>query len=124
MGNELERYITDEELEALMRPTDVARGLPGRAYTDPGFWALECRDYFASRWMACTHASEISEPGDVIPISIGGYELVVTRDLQGAVHAFHNICAHRGMRVVSEKLQGQSRFVALGMPGHTTCTVN
>ena len=107
MGNEIHQYISENELAALMQPTDVAKGLSGPAYTDQGFWELERRDYFSSRWMACTHGSAISEPGDVMPVSIGGFELIVSRDFDGVVHAFHNICAHRGMRVVDSKQQGQ-----------------
>ena len=108
MGNELYQYISEAQIESLKQAPEIATGLPGRAYTDPGFWALERRDYFASRWMACSHACELTAPGDVVPVSIAGYELILSKDADGVIRAFHNLCAHRGMRVLDAKKTGQT----------------
>ena len=93
-------FLSSEAIDAVYRPVEQAQGLPGNVYTDPAFWELERERYFSRTWMACAFLNDVPEPGDVFPVSIGGWELVVTRDSQGEVHVFHNICVHRGMQVV------------------------
>ena len=93
-------FLSNEAIDAVYQPVERAQGLPGTVYTDPAFWELERERYFSRTWMACAFLNDVPEPGDVFPVSIGGWELVVTRDAAGEVHVFHNICAHRGMQVV------------------------
>ena len=96
----VEDFVSDEAIAGLYRPVEDAEGLPGNVYTDPAFWELEREHYFSRTWMACAFLNDVPEPGDVYPVSVGGWELLVTRDANRAVHVFHNLCAHRGMRVV------------------------
>jgi choline monooxygenase len=98
----LENFVSDAEIEALYRPTAEARGLPAQAYVDEAFWQLERETLFPTTWMACAFEGDVAEPGDVCPISIAGWELILTRGQDGAVNVFHNVCAHRAMRVVDE----------------------
>ena len=39
-------------------------------------------------------------PGDAKPITLAGWELIVARNQNNEVNVFHNVCAHRGMRVL------------------------
>ncbi|SHL23850.1 MAG: aromatic ring-hydroxylating dioxygenase subunit alpha [Paraburkholderia sp.] len=89
--------------EMVERPTSIAEGLPGRAYYDGDFYQLERERLFARGWMAVGFASDIPKPGDMEPITIAEWELVMVRGQDGIVRCFHNICRHRGMRVVKEK---------------------
>ena len=107
MPPNISQFISHDQITALNRPTASATGLPGTVYTDKDFWELERRDYFPSRWMACAHESDLPAPGDVMPVTIGGYELILTRDQDDLIHAFYNVCAHRGMRVLKSKQSGQ-----------------
>ena len=116
MGNELYQYINAAQIESLHQPTAIATGLPGAAYTEQGFWELERQDYFPSRWMACAHACELEAPGGVMPVSIAGFELILTKDTDGVIRAFHNMCAHRGMRVLDTK---QCEQTTLRCPWHS-----
>lgn len=36
------------------------------------------------------------------PIDIGGAPLIVVHERDGIVRAFHNVCRHRGARLVTE----------------------
>ncbi len=114
-GYELGEFVSDTQIEALNRPTASAVGLPGAAYTEAGFWELERQDYFPSRWMACAHECDLTAPGDAMPVSIAGFDLLLTRDSDGAIRAFHNVCAHRGMRVLDTRQSGLS---SLRCPWH------
>ena len=104
----LESFISEADIEALYRPTGEARGLPASAYVDEEFWHLERKKLFPRTWMACAYESDVPEPGDVCPLSIAGWELILTRDREGVVNVFHNVCAHRAMRVVDEPCKGAS----------------
>ena len=100
--NDIPCVLTSEELASLRKPTSDAQGLPGRAYFDEGFYETERRDVFASGWMAVGFASDIPKFGDVVPVSVAGWELVLVRGRDGVIQCFHNVCRHRGMKVVGQ----------------------
>ena len=97
--------ITIDELrqarEGLARPTHLAEGLPGHFY-GPSFFALEQETLFASSWCAVSVASALPNPGDVLPIDLVGWPIILVRGRDNEVRAFHNICRHRAMRPVAE----------------------
>ena len=107
----LENYINNAQIQSLNQPTVTATGLPGSAYTDAGFWELERRHYFSPRWMACAHECDLATPGEALPVSIAGYELILTRGDDNVVRAVHNVCAHRAMSVLNEKRSGISTML-------------
>ena len=41
-------------------------------------------------------ARDVSETGDISPVTLAGQPLVMTRAEDGNIRAFHNICRHRG----------------------------
>ena len=94
--------IPESTAAALDQPTGTALGLPGRAYFDAGFYESERKSIFAAGWMTVGFASQVPKPGDVAPISIAGWELVMVRGRDGGIQVFHNVCRHRGMKVVGK----------------------
>lgn len=98
--------IVDDMLEAVSRPVERAVGLPGRAFSDPEFLALENERLFPRCWVAAGAASDIPEPGDARPVEVAGMPLVLVRGRDGAIAAFHNVCRHRAMTVVTEPCKG------------------
>ncbi|MBV9858611.1 MAG: aromatic ring-hydroxylating dioxygenase subunit alpha [Alphaproteobacteria bacterium] len=101
------RSYTDHFGHARLARVDAdlgqARGLPGAAYTDPAIWDLEHRTIFRRQWFAVGFASDIPTPGDFMPIRTAGWEILAIRGHDGVVRAFHNVCRHRGTRLVHEK---------------------
>jgi len=102
---DLESVVADM-LEDVSRPTAQARGMPGLAFHDPAFLEMENRRLFPRCWVAAGAASDIPEPGDAHPVTVAGLPLVLLRDRDGAIRAFHNVCRHRAMTVVSEPCKG------------------
>lgn len=99
----LHGQLSSEDVAALDRPTNLAEGLPGRVFTAPDFFDLEAKRLFGRDWVAVGFGADVPNPGDVAPISIAGWELLLVRNTDGKVNCFHNICRHRGMKLVSEK---------------------
>lgn len=90
------------DFSAVRRPLGEARGLPNAVYTDPAYHRHEMARVLHGGWACLASASEVPDPGDVKPIEFGGAPLVLLRDREGVVRVFHNVCRHRGARLVQE----------------------
>ena len=75
--------------------------LPARYYTDPGLFQKEIERFFAGRWFCAGRADAIPNPGDYFLREIAGESLILTRDAEGGIRAFYNVCRHRGTRLCS-----------------------
>ena len=51
-------------------------------------------------WNAACPAEELAGPGDYRLVEIAGDSLIVVRGQDGRVRAHHNVCRHRGTRLV------------------------
>jgi choline monooxygenase len=89
-------------LPELEQPVAQAKGLPAFVYSSPEWFEAERKAIFAKGWMAVAFMSDVPEPGSIAPIEIAGWSLLVTRARDNEVRVFHNICPHRGMRLVGE----------------------
>jgi nitrite reductase/ring-hydroxylating ferredoxin subunit len=75
-------------------------GLPRRFYVSSDLHELERQQVFGRAWQYALHEDEIREPGSWALAKIGEYEVIVSRDFDGKLHAMRNVCAHRGARIV------------------------
>ncbi len=75
---------------------------PGRYYYDPAIYAREQERIFARMWIYAGHISSLPAPGDYRVVQLAGESVIVVRDRQGELHAFLNVCRHRGSRLCSE----------------------
>jgi choline monooxygenase len=101
--------LSGDDIRGLERPTRTATGLPGRAYYDEFFYQAERKHVFAASWTGVGFGSDVPNPGDVKPVSVAGYELLLVRGKDGQVNVYHNICRHRGMKLV--KAAGNVRSI-------------
>jgi phenylpropionate dioxygenase-like ring-hydroxylating dioxygenase large terminal subunit len=76
------------------------RGLPGWAYHSAALFELERTDLFLTHWQIAGHVNDVPAPGDWIAFDLLGERAVIMRGRDGIVRAFHNLCRHRGARVV------------------------
>ncbi len=96
-------------------PQDV-RGLApdrvvdNRVYRDPAVYEREVRHVFGDSWIFACHASEVAAVGDFVASSHAGSPILVTRDHEGRVRAYLNVCRHRGCRVVMQDKGHASAF--------------
>ncbi|HSL12568.1 MAG TPA: aromatic ring-hydroxylating dioxygenase subunit alpha [Actinomycetota bacterium] len=83
-------------------------GLTAAQYTDPEIFELERERIFDRQWFCVGRSEELPEPGSFVQRDVPGDSLLLTRDLDGRVHAFYNVCRHRGSVLVEEE-RGQVR---------------
>jgi phenylpropionate dioxygenase-like ring-hydroxylating dioxygenase large terminal subunit len=75
-------------------------GLPSHLYTSREVLEIERKEIFGKTWQFAVHESDISSPGSYALARLGEFEVIVTRDLDGQVHAMRNVCLHRGATLI------------------------
>jgi choline monooxygenase len=82
----------------------LARGytLPADWYIDPGVLRLEHDRIFRHVWQYAGRLDQVTQPGDFFTYRAGIVPVVVTRDREGELRGFVNVCRHRGSEVVRE----------------------
>jgi choline monooxygenase len=84
--------------------------LDAAVYRDPERYEQERRKVLAPTWQIVCRSSELEAPGDHVVWEGQGESIVVSRRREGGVSAFHNVCQHRGARIVKESGKGARRF--------------
>ncbi len=78
-------------------------GLPAKSYIDENFWKKECETVLSDGWLFVGFAHELKNPGDVNPIFIANKPILLVRNNNNEITAFHNVCSHRCLKLVDEK---------------------
>ena len=80
-------------------------------YRDPVRFELKRERVLATHWLLAGRSQQIAEPGDWLTYEGHGEIVVVTRQPDGSLAAFHNVCQHRGPAIVGEAVGcGARRF--------------
>jgi phenylpropionate dioxygenase-like ring-hydroxylating dioxygenase large terminal subunit len=76
--------------------------VPVESYVSPGYFELEREHVFRKSWLLFCHVNEIPQPGDfkVKDVAVFGTSIIAVRGSDGVVRAFHNVCRHRGSRLI------------------------
>lgn len=82
----------------------IARRRPGYSLEAPFYQSQEIFDLdmeviFGGTWIYVGCEPDIPEPGDYFTVPIGKTSIVVARDDDMSITAFHNVCRHRGARL-------------------------
>ena len=85
---------------AVDRPLHRAATLPGALFSDPNVFADEVRALFRESWACVGRTDEIPNPGDFRTYEVGGSGVIVLRDSEHELRAYHNVCRHRGTRIL------------------------
>ncbi|MGB0343522.1 MAG: aromatic ring-hydroxylating oxygenase subunit alpha [Parvibaculales bacterium] len=83
---------------------------PVAHYFDEDRFAAETDALFRALPMIAAHASELPEAGSFLRREIGGRSVLLTRDADRQIHAFLNVCRHRGTRLVDAEAGCAKRF--------------
>ena len=96
------------------RPT-----LTGRDYTSAEVFEEERERLFFRGWMCVGRADEVPAPGDYLVRDVTGESVFVTRNRDGKLRAFYNVCAHRGTKLLDDEPSCGHLGKALKCPYHS-----
>lgn len=68
-------------------------------YTSAAFFDEEVRAMWPNVWQFAAREEEMLEPGSVVVYENAGRSYLLTRQADGSVRAFHNVCLHRGRKL-------------------------
>ena len=98
-----EEYFAD----SVRLPFEEASCFGGLMYADEKVHLDERSAIFRKEWVCVGHASDLAKAGDVLPFEIAGLPLFAANH-KGTLRAFHNVCRHRGAKLVDKKLTGRA----------------
>jgi choline monooxygenase len=78
--------------------------LPASWYVDPEVLAREREEIFGREWQVVGAASHVAEPRRHLVADVAGWSVVVVRDDDGTLRAFHNVCRHRAAPLVADRV--------------------
>ena len=85
--------------------------IPKERYTSVEFMQLEWDKIWTKTWLLGCREDQIPEPGDFICTNIGSESVILVRQKNDEIKAFHNVCMHRGNRLADEGLWHAESFV-------------
>lgn len=87
-----------------------ASALPSEVYFCPEFYAREMKNVFGKEWHWVCRADEVKEPGQWITSQIGYEPVIVSREVEGSLRAFSNVCRHRAAKVCRQPFGKSTRL--------------
>ena len=82
-------------------PVGRATTLIPDAYCSPEFHRIEQQRVFAGSWIAVGTVDQVERPGQVLLAEVAERPIIVTRNRDGALRAFHNVCRHRATKLLT-----------------------
>ena len=86
------------------------QAMPTAGYISPDWFDQEQEELFGKVWSFAGMTEDLTEPGDYLTVEAGRYPLVLLCGKDLELRAFHNVCRHRG-----SKLLESSGNVGLGL---------
>ena len=83
--------------------------LDADVYRDAARYQQERTMVLRSSWLVAARSSELPEPDDWVLYEGHGETAIVSRQADGSVAAFHNVCQHRGAALTGTRASGCDR---------------
>jgi Rieske 2Fe-2S family protein len=77
--------------------------LPQPLYNDPHMFKVDMQEIFQKEWIFVGMSCELPDKGDYITVDIGQNSILIVRDADANVSAFHNVCRHRGSKICDQQ---------------------
>jgi Rieske 2Fe-2S family protein len=97
---------------------EVRNSLPSSRYYDAAHYERELDAIWYRDWVCVGREEAVPSPGDYFVAGLGDQSIIVTRNAEGRLRAFHNTCRHRGS-VLCRKSSGRFRNARIVCPYHT-----
>ena len=100
--DKLSNILDTNKIEKVKKPILEANGLPNECYINKDYVNIERDTVFFNNWSVIGSASSLKEIGDVKPYNFLGVPLLILRDKSDQIKVFHNVCSHRGFKLIQE----------------------
>ncbi|WP_207460704.1 aromatic ring-hydroxylating dioxygenase subunit alpha [Azospirillum sp. SYSU D00513] len=90
-------------VETLIRRRKPGHSLEAPFYTSREIFDLDMDVIFGRHWIFVGVDPDVPEPGDVMTVDIGKSPILIVRGDDMELRAFHNVCRHRGARIVLDE---------------------
>lgn len=85
--------------------------ITGDRYSSRDFLAAEWRGMWSKVWLLLGRADQLAEPGDYQVEEVGHESIIMSRQTDGSVRSFYNVCQHRGSRLTFADVGSAAQFV-------------
>ncbi|MDA7638835.1 aromatic ring-hydroxylating dioxygenase subunit alpha [Candidatus Pelagibacter sp.] len=99
---ELSKVLDLEKIRVVGNPIEKAHGLPNECYTNSDYLTIERDRIFKDKWSVIGVGSSVPNVGDTQPYNLLGIPLIILRDKERKVRVFHNVCSHRGFKLLDK----------------------
>ncbi|MDQ0473582.1 aromatic ring-hydroxylating oxygenase subunit alpha [Labrys wisconsinensis] len=102
-------------ISPLLDRRSQGHSLPAGLYTRQDVFEADLDVFFHKHWIYVGLECDVPEPGDAHVIDLGSASIILLRDDDGRIRVFHNVCRHRGTRLLDS---GSSIISKLVCPYH------
>lgn len=106
-----QKLIPVAVVDRVLTHIEDATGMPNAAYISDDYFHYERDNVLGKTWVCIGFTADLPQKGFVRPVDFMHLPLVVMKNRAGEVQVFHNVCSHRGMKLVHEAgpVQGMIR---------------
>jgi choline monooxygenase len=94
---------------------DSAITLPPDVYRRRDVFPLEHDRVFGHAWVCVGYTSQVDAPGKMLTATVAGQPVVITKDRDGILRGFYNVCRHRGSIIITS----DDKFERFRCPYHS-----
>ena len=114
MIKEDEKKLSDvldiAKIKVVTKSIAESHGLPNECYMSDDYSKIERKKLFEEKWSVIGVASSTPNPGDIRPFDLLDIPLIALRDKSNRIRVFHNVCSHRGFKLVQHS-DKQKKFI-------------
>lgn len=102
-----------DEASWSVKDQEAGYALPARFFYDASVYEQEKMKIFFKSWHLVAHVNELREPGSFATHEVFEQSILAVAGRDGEIRAFHNVCQHRGNRLV-ESRRGKVSMLTCG----------
>lgn len=108
--------MNSDTIDALLKPqsyqktllkVEEATTLPPDCYRREDFHRIEQEKVFGHAWVCVGYTCQVAKVGQMLATKVADQPIVVTRDEEGLLRAFYNVCRHRGSLLIEENSEAK-----------------
>ncbi len=89
----------------------AGHSLPQGLYLDPRAFDFDMEAIYGQSWLMAGFECELPKPGTYMAMTVGKWPVLITRNRDGEIKAFHNSCRHRGSQICKPGSGSAARLV-------------